>query len=96
MHTISRKYLYSFQGQSIGSTGWFNIDHEWLKRKFSTLEPDFCGECFEKYIEGQDMEPYKTFFELFDKDIDGQDIKTYKTFVVPYHSMLNDSVTPDK
>ena len=30
-----------FEGQSKGSTGWFNIDHEFLKRKFFTLETDF-------------------------------------------------------
>ena len=35
---IRRKYLDTFQGQSTASTGWFNLDHEWLKK--STLEPD--------------------------------------------------------
>ena len=30
-----------FECQSKGSTGWFNLDHEFLKRKVSTLEPDF-------------------------------------------------------
>ena len=44
VHTIRGKYLDNFQGQYTGSTGWFNIDHEWLKRKFSTLEPDAAPE----------------------------------------------------
>ena len=37
--TICRKYLDKFEGQSKGSTGWFNIDNEFLKRKISTIEP---------------------------------------------------------
>ena len=40
MVTIHRNYLDKFQGQSEVPTGWLNIDHEWLKRKFSILEPD--------------------------------------------------------
>ena len=39
--TIRRKYLDNFHGQYTVSTGWFNLDHEWLKGKFSTLKPDF-------------------------------------------------------
>ena len=38
--TIRRKYLDNFEGQSMVSTGWFNPDNEWLKRDFSTLEPE--------------------------------------------------------
>ena len=38
---ICRKDLYSFEGQSKGSTGWFNLVGEFLKIKFSTLEPKF-------------------------------------------------------
>ena len=30
-----------FEGQSKGSTGWFNLDHEFLKVNVSILEPDF-------------------------------------------------------
>ena len=40
--TIPRKDLYNFQGQSKGSTGWFNLNHEFLRRNVSSLEPDFC------------------------------------------------------
>ena len=35
------KYLDNFQGKYTASTGWFNLDNEWLKRKVSTLEPEF-------------------------------------------------------
>ena len=41
VHTIHRKDLDNFQGQSKASTGWFDLDHEWSKRKFSTLKPGF-------------------------------------------------------
>ena len=39
--TIRRKHSDNFEGQSKGSTGWFNPDRDFLKRNFSTLEPDF-------------------------------------------------------
>ena len=58
---IRRKDSYKFEGQSKGYTGWFNLDHEFLKRTFSTLELDFYKKLNEKYIEDIDMEPY-TFF----------------------------------
>ena len=38
---ISGKDLDNFQGQYIISMCWFNLDREWLKEKFSKLEPDF-------------------------------------------------------
>ena len=38
---IREKDLYTFQGQSTTPTGWFELDHQWLKRKFSPLEHDF-------------------------------------------------------
>ena len=63
---VRRKYLDDFEGQYKGSTGWFNPDHEFFKRKFSTLEPDFYYIFYQKDIECQDMEPYKTFVLPFD------------------------------
>ena len=39
--TVCGKNLYNFQGQSTVSTGWLNLDREWLKEKFSTSEPYF-------------------------------------------------------
>ena len=44
---IRRKDSDEFECQSKGSTGWFNLDNEFLKIKCSTLETDF----------------YKTFME---------------------------------
>ena len=38
--TIRRKDLDKFESHSIGSTGWFNLDHYFFKRKNPTLEPD--------------------------------------------------------
>ena len=53
--------LDKFEGQSKWSTGWFNIDHEFKKGKFSTLEPEFYKNICEKDIEGLEMERYKCF-----------------------------------
>ena len=41
MVTICGKDSKKFEGQYKGYIGWFNIDHDFLKRKISTLEPDF-------------------------------------------------------
>ena len=35
---ILREYLDKFQGQSKGSTGSFNLDHEFFKRNVSSLK----------------------------------------------------------
>ena len=37
VHMIRRKDLGNFQGQYTASPGWFNLDHDWLKRNFSIL-----------------------------------------------------------
>ena len=39
--TLRRKDSDKFEGQSKGSTKWFNLDCEFKKIKFSKLEPDF-------------------------------------------------------
>ena len=39
-----------------------NIDHKFLKIKFSTLETEFYAFFYEKYTGNLDMEPYKTVF----------------------------------
>ena len=59
--TIHRKDSDKFEGQSKGSTGLFNLDHEFFFRNFFTLEPDFYKTLYEKYIEGLDTEPYRKF-----------------------------------
>ena len=38
-----------------------NLDHKWLKRKFSIIEPDFYKKRFENNIEGQDIKTYENF-----------------------------------
>ena len=63
---IRRKDSDKFEGQSNGSSGWFNIDSELKKRYVSTIEADFYNNLYEKYIEGPDMEPYETFLVPFD------------------------------
>ena len=64
--TIRRKDSDKFEGQSKGIIGWFNIDHGFFRRQFSTLEPDFYLKIQENDIEGQDMEPYRKFILPFD------------------------------
>ena len=49
--TIRRKDLDNFEGKYKVSTDWFNLHHEWLKRKFSTLELEFYKNLFEKDIQ---------------------------------------------
>ena len=83
---ICRKNLDNFQDQSTGSTDWFNIDCEWLKEMYYTLEPDFYF-YKKKNIEGEDIEPYKIFVVSFDNT-------KFKEKI--YLPMPNDSVTPNK
>ena len=63
---IRRKDSNKFEGQSKGSTDWFNLDHEFLKGNFYTFEPYLYKQLHEKDIGGLDMEPYKTFSVPFD------------------------------
>ena len=63
--TICRKDSYKFKGRPKGSTGWYNLDHDFLRRRFSTLEPDFYKN-YKKDIESVNMEPYRNFFVTFD------------------------------
>ena len=50
VHTIFRKDLDKFQGQSTGSTGRLNLDHKWLKIKFSILEPYFYKNVLKRIL----------------------------------------------
>ena len=36
-----RTKKYNFQGQSVRTKNWFDLDHEWLKENFITCEPYF-------------------------------------------------------
>ena len=67
VNTIHRKGLYQFEGQSIGSKGWFKIDIEFFKTNFSKIHSEFYKALFKNNIKYQDMEVYKTFIVLFDK-----------------------------
>ena len=53
---------YHFQGKSVRSKLWFDIDHEWLEEKFFTWEPDFYTKLYKMNIKGQEMETYQIFF----------------------------------
>ena len=80
---ISKKGVDNYYGKSKASTGLFNLDHEWFKIKFSTLEPDIWIETFENIIEGQDIRTYK----IFVVPLDNTKVNL---------SMHNDSVIPNK
>ena len=60
------KGLDNFQGQSTASTVWFNIDHEWFKKRFLHLNQTYIKKTFEMNIEVQDIETYKIFLVPLD------------------------------
>ena len=62
--TFRRKDSDKFEGQSKGSTGWFNPNHKFFKIKCYTLEPELYKKLYEKDIEGLYMEPYVMFFTI--------------------------------
>ena len=64
--TIHGKDSDKFEGQSKGSAGCFNINHEFLKRNIPHLNQTSIKKLYEKDIEGLYMEPNKTFLVLFD------------------------------
>ena len=54
--TIRRKDLEKFDSQSKYSTGWFNPDSESFIKNLQLNQNSI--KIFERYIEGQDTEPY--------------------------------------
>ena len=48
---IRKKDSDKFEGQYKGSTGWFNLNHEFKKIKVSKLEPEFYRKLYEKDID---------------------------------------------
>ena len=58
---IRRKGLDKIEVRSKGSTGWFKLDSGVLKTTFSTIHSELYKKHFEKDIEDQDTELYKTF-----------------------------------
>ena len=65
MITIRNKNLDNFEDKYIGSTGWFNLYHEWFKKCFLHLNR-ISIKKIEKDIEGQYTEQYYTFVVPFD------------------------------
>ena len=63
--TIRRKDSDKFEGRSKGSTGQVNIDHEFLKRKLSKLEPYFYKNFTKRILEVQTWNRIKRFFVPF-------------------------------
>ena len=63
--TIRRKGLNQFEGQYIGSKGWFKLDIYFLTY-FSKIRSEFYRALFKNNIEVQDMEVYKIFIVSFD------------------------------
>ena len=61
MIRICRKDSDNFEGHSKGYTLCFNLDNEFLKGKFSTIEVELYEKLYKKDIKGLDMEPSKTF-----------------------------------
>ena len=62
MVTIRRKDSNNFEVQSKGSTGWFDLDHEFLKRKFSTLKPDFYKNFMKRTLKVKTWNHIKSFW----------------------------------
>ena len=58
--TIRMKDSDKFEGQSKGSTGWFNLDHDF----FLNLNQNSI-KLYKKDIEGLYMEPNRTLFTPF-------------------------------
>ena len=52
---------YHFQGQSLISKRWFDLDHEWLEEKLCTHEPDLYTKLYKTNTEGQEMETHQIY-----------------------------------
>ena len=49
-HTICRKCLNQFEGQSTGTHGWFKLNIEFLKTTYSKNHSEFYKELFRDNI----------------------------------------------
>ena len=52
---------FKFQGQSVRSQLWFDLDLIWIDKMFSTREPDFYKKLFQSHDNKQDEDMFKTF-----------------------------------
>ena len=56
---------FKFQGQSVRSQLWFDLDLDWIDIHFRTREPDFYKKLFQSHDENQDDTTFKMFqFQL--------------------------------
>ena len=74
MIIIRRKYLkfvatyknkneakFKFQGQSVRSQRWFDLDLDWIEVHFIKFEPDFYKKLFQRNDDTQDTNTFKLF-----------------------------------
>ena len=52
---------FKFQGQSEISQQWFDLDLDWNEVNFSTREPDFYKNVFQRHDDTQDINKFKCF-----------------------------------
>ena len=52
---------FKFQGQSVRSRLWFDLDLDWIGINFSTREPDFYKKLFQSHDNEQDKDTFKKF-----------------------------------
>ena len=62
---IRRNNSDNFKGHSAGSTGWFNLDCEWLKETFYTLEPDFYKKLLKSILKVNILKHIKLLYYLW-------------------------------
>ena len=53
--------IFKFQGRSLRSHCWFDIDFDWIEVNFSTLETELYGRIFQRYDNTQDTNIFKIF-----------------------------------
>ena len=49
VNKIENKYTFNFHGHSTRSQRWLYIGFYWIERNFSTREPDFYKEIFQRH-----------------------------------------------
>ena len=52
---------FKFQGQSVRSQQWFDLDLDWIEVNFSTRETDFYKKLFQSHDDTQDINTFKFF-----------------------------------
>ena len=52
---------FKFQGQYARAQRWFDLDLDWIKVYFSTLELDFYKKIFQSHDDTQDINTCKSF-----------------------------------